>query len=313
MSLAGSAPPAPFLRLAPPYRELVPLLPADVLRWGGEGDGPPRGEALVWDLGAGGWGRCFDAVRSRPGGVALIAILPPSETEENLPRVLDVLERCRPAGILPHHPGPSAEELVTVLRSPPEDLHVRFGDYLHWRGIRVDPDTRRLVRKTVELSEELRSVTALSRSIYLSRRALGRRFLTRGLPVPSHLLQFARTLRASIRLQSSSDSLFAIACDLGYPDGFSLSNQMMRLIGVRPSDVRDRFGWEWIVELWLQREAEAGALPGWLESDRRSRERARIRPQRVAEPVSLARRTPAPARSGAPVLAIGRRSPVPDA
>lgn len=280
-------PEAPFLRLAPPYEELLPLLPCEVDAWGE--DHVPRGEALVWDLSRGSWGRCFDAVRSRPGGVALIALLPPAEEGKDLSRILDVLERCHPCGVIPHHPEPSTEDLVVVLRQPPEELHLRFADYLHWRGIRVDPETRRLVRRAVELSSELRSVSALSRSVYLSRRALGRRFLTRGLPVPSHLLQFSRILRAAIRLQSSDESLFSIACDLGYPDGFSLSNQMMRLVGVRPSVIRDRYGWEWLVEMWLRREAHAGSLPDWLEADRRRRARHRGTPRKVAEPESLGR------------------------
>lgn len=110
------------------------------------------------------------------------------------------------------------------------------------------------------MSAELRTVSALSRSLYLSRRALGRRFLGRGLPVPSHWLHFARVLRGAIRLQNSDDSLFSVAAQLGYTDGFALSNQMKRLTGVRPSTARERLGWEWLVEAWLCREARDGAL-----------------------------------------------------
>lgn len=110
------------------------------------------------------------------------------------------------------------------------------------------------------MSAELRTVSALSRSLYLSRRALGRRFLSRGLPVPSHWLHFARVLRAAIQLQNSDDSLFSVASQLGYTDGFALSNQMKRLTGVRPSTARERLGWEWLVEAWLRTEARDGAL-----------------------------------------------------
>ena len=64
----------------------------------------------------------------------------------------------------------------------------------------------------------------------------------------------------AIRLQNSDETLFSIGYELGYPDGFSLSNQMNRLLGVRPSDARRYLGWEWILEAWLRREAATGGL-----------------------------------------------------
>ena len=84
--------------------------------------------------------------------------------------------------------------------------------------------------------------------------------MTRGLPVPSHWIHFGRVLRAALHLQKNNANLYSIACHLGYPDGFSLSNQMMRLTNLRPSLLRECFGWEWIVEAWLHTEALAGNL-----------------------------------------------------
>jgi len=130
----------------------------------------------------------------------------------------------------------------------------------------VDLDTRRLIRKTLELSGELRTVSGLARALYMSRRALGRRFMTRGLPVPSHWLHFGRILRGAVRLQDPRANLFGIGFDLGYPDGFAFSNQMKRLTGLRPSIMRECFGWEWIVESWLKKEAENGCLSPRLKS-----------------------------------------------
>jgi AraC-like DNA-binding protein len=121
-------------------------------------------------------------------------------------------------------------------------------------------DARRLIRKTVELSLELHTVTALARSLYLSRRALGRRFLSRGLPVPSHWLHFGRILRAALRLQNTDETLASAAYHFGYPDAFAFSNQMYRLTGVRPSEARRCLGWEWLVEAWLQTERGTGGL-----------------------------------------------------
>jgi AraC-like DNA-binding protein len=242
---------------APPYRWLEslaePAPPSASLR-------TIPGAALVWCLEEGDWGRSFDVVRTRPGGVALIVVLPRAEDVAQDRDVLRVVELCRPHSILPYHPEPNPDDLRSLLRRAAEDLSIEVTDYLTWRGIVVDGDTRRLIRRTIEVAGEIRSVSALSRMLYLSRRALGRRFLSRGLPVPSHWLHFGRILRATLRLQATDETLFTIACDLGYPDGFALSNQMHRLIGIRPTVARECLGWEWVMESWLKKEAEVGGL-----------------------------------------------------
>lgn len=246
-----------FYLLMPPYDALIHstgrLLPTAE-------PNPPRGVALVWDLSVRAPRTAAQSVAERPGGIALIVVLPPANELGPDSGLLEIVERCRPQSILPFHPTLDAHDLALVLRRQPVDLPVEFTDYLAWRGIRLDGDTRHIIRRTVDLSDHVRTVTGLARAVYLSRRALGRRFLSRGLPVPSHWLHFARVLRAAIRLQNGSDSLFTVACDLGYPDGFALSNQMMRLVGIRPSTARSCLGWEWILESWLQREVAEGSL-----------------------------------------------------
>lgn len=248
---------SPLWMLCPPYRDLLPMKHLDAL------EAQPRltrGTAVVWQLRAGRWGRTFQLVRDRPPGVALIMILPPAGSLDSVSRLLEAAEQCRPHSVLPHHPNPTAGDLTTTLRRFPEDLPSEFMDYLTWRGLGVDQDTRRIVRKMVDLSVELKSVSGIARALYMSRRTLGRRFRKRGLPVPSHVLHFARLLRASLALQTTSRTLFEIGCELGYPDGFSLSNQMVRLTGLRPRTVRKKVGWEWIVEAWLQQEASEGSI-----------------------------------------------------
>jgi AraC-like DNA-binding protein len=191
------------------------------------------------------------------------------------------LHQLRPHGILPYHPIPAAFDLSQVLRRPPVDLAGEVTDYLRWRGLGIDRDTIHLIRRILDLSGELRSISAVSRSMYLSRRALGRRLTIKGLPVPSHWLQVGRLLRVAIRLQNSEATVSSVAFEHGYPDGFSLSNQMERLMGHRPSRVRSRLGWEWLVESWLRQEAEAGRLrPTLVRPDRDERE---------AEPLAMSR------------------------
>lgn len=218
------------------------------------------GSVLVWHLRNGPVAQDAEIVRERPGGLPLIVVLPQEPAAVRDPSFLRVLESVRPLGILPYQETPSTDDLLAVVRRPPSDLAAEVTDYLAWRGIPLDRETARLIRKTLAMSAELRSISALSRSLYLSRRALGRRFLSRGLPVASHWLQFGRILRVTIRLQNSEDSVLAVGYELGYPDGFSLSNQMYRLTGYRPVEARQYLGWEWVLEAWLRREADSGGL-----------------------------------------------------
>jgi AraC-like DNA-binding protein len=252
-----------YFALFPPYAEVEPVshptdLPSEPL--------PPRGAALIWNLYMGDWGSGSREVRHRPAGVALFILLPPATKMDEADGLLALMEACRPHSILPHMEELNPQELVAYLRRFPADLPLEVTDFLAWRGIEFDTDTRRLIRKTLELSGELRTVSGLARSLYMSRRALGRRFTTRGLPVPSHWLHFGRILRASIRLQNPDSTLYSVACELGYPDGFSLSNQMSRITGLRPSLMRECFGWEWIVEAWIREEAVAGNLSPTLRN-----------------------------------------------
>lgn len=252
--------PLPLSLFIPPYHRLVPL------RWDDRRLAQPSspGTGLLWQLGFGSWSGVFKVVRRRPPGMALIVILPATVDLDSQPQLLRVVEACRPHSILPFHREPNVEDLTALLRRQPEDLSVEIMDYLQWRGISVDIEVRRLIRKTIDLSSELRSVTALARSLYLSRRALGRRFLMNGLPVPSHWLHFGRVLRASLLLQGSGVTLAEAASKFGYPDGFALSNQMHRLLGVRPSDARRYLGWDWLVEAWIHTEAASGGFSSHL-------------------------------------------------
>lgn len=240
-----------------PYASLQPLTkgPAELRQRGRE-----PGAALVWMMAAGRHPITVDMIADRPGGLALLVVLPPGAEITSDADVIASVDRCRPLGILPFHPRPDAADLAQVLRRPPVDLGADVTDYLTWRGLGVDRETAHVIRRIVDLSCELRSVSAVSRSLYLSRRALGRRLMSRGLPVPSHWLQAGRLLRVASRLQNSDATVSSIAVDVGYPDGFSVSNQMERLFGCRPSEVRTRLGWEWLLEAWLRQEAEHGAL-----------------------------------------------------
>ena len=245
---------------APPYSELTPLEGPTVKPAQLRAHCQAPGSALIWRLVGPPSESELRVVACRPGGASLIAVLPDPTRLQRIEAIKQSVALVRPHGVLPSHLGPALPALRQVLRRPPDDLASDFTDYLRWRGIMLDGETRRVVRQIVDLSEQLRSISAVARSLFLSRRALGRRFMRHGLPVPSHWLQLARILRVAIRLQNSAATVSSLAYEAGYPDGFSLSNQMHRLLGYRPSEIRGYLGWEWIVETWLRQEAAGGSL-----------------------------------------------------
>ncbi len=245
-----------FFLFRPPYAELEAVQRPDRL---------PRsmgtsGAALVWCMASPDRNQEIQAARGRCPGLSLIAILPPADTVTRRDQIFRMIELCRPVSVMPYHEEPHRDDLHALLSAPPADLAAAAVDFIRWRGITLDLEIRRLVRRTLELSADLRSVNALARGVYLSRRALGRRFTTCGLPVPSHWLHMGRVLRAVIRLQEPGSTLAQVAYGLGYPDAFSLSNQLKRLTGVRPSEARTRRGWEWLLESWVQKEVATGGF-----------------------------------------------------
>ena len=239
---------------SPPYDRFVPAVDeALVTRT------PACGNALVWWLvdgraQEGEWERLM----ARPPSLPLLVLLP-AATE--IGRTLPLLNRVTallPRSVLPAPYLGSPEYLRRILASPPRSLSEAATRYLKRRGVIRDDLAEREVRRILELAPETASVTKLSRRVYASRRTLGRHFAVARLPVPSHWLQFARLLHITVQLQNDRSAVFRIATRAGYPDGFTMSNQMKRLIGYRPTEVRAWLGWEWVIEAWLLREHASG-------------------------------------------------------
>ena len=250
--------------LGPPYRRLTHVDPEDP-RQPCEG-----GWIMTWHLGSPRWKEGASLAKHRRAGVSLAIVLPDGQDRGSVVRVLRAIEQSRPHAVLPYHEELAAREVAAVVKQEPSCLATSVADYLEWRGFDLDPTTRSIIRRTIHLSTQVHTIEALARNLYMSRRALGRRLVGSSLPVPSRWLHIARVLRATIKLQNSSSSLFSVAVSLGYSDGFSLSNQMHRLCGIRPLDARERLGWEWVFETWLAREAAAGSITARVVSRRPS-------------------------------------------
>jgi AraC-like DNA-binding protein len=233
----------------PPYASLAPCTPESAYDIS-------RGHALVWHLREAATQRSeYQWLAARPNRVPLFVVLPPADAIEPILPIIPHLKDLNARGVLPNGPLHSIEPLRMLLRHAPRDLPSVMVSYFTRRGLLTDTKTRGLVMKIFELAPTVTSISALSKRLYTSRRTLGRFFEDRGLPVPSHWLQFARLLYVATKLQANEDvPVFRIATQFGYPDGFTMSNQMKRLVGCRPTEVRENLGYEWFVEEWLEME-----------------------------------------------------------
>jgi AraC-like DNA-binding protein len=235
--------------VTPPYQVLEPI----AVGW--KPHERPRGVAIIWDL-------CEEAlmrgelewILTRPRGVGLIIVLPPAEEIGGIARCIPRLSNTFPRAVLPAGPLAKLPALYRALSLMPRNLPVAVTEYLARHSLVHDRDVLTEIRRIFELAPRTPTIALLCRQLYTSRRTLGRHFEACQLPVPSHWLQFARLLHVILRAQSETTAIFRLATRAGYPDGFTLSNQMRRLVGWRPSELRSVYGFEWILEEWLARE-----------------------------------------------------------
>lgn len=196
----------------------------------------------------------YSIALERPWFVPLVVILPSAADSWQLREVLRSLPSLEPRCVLPTRALATPSQLRAILSQPPANPGSAVADYLQRRGLLTEKRLYNDFIQAIDGCRNSKTVQDIARSLYISRRTLGRRFLNGGLPKPSHVLQFGRLLRAVLKLHSDNRPIARIALDSGYPDGFTLSNQMVRLTGKRPSEVRRRLGWEWVLEAWLRRE-----------------------------------------------------------
>ena len=240
--------------LLPPYERFTQI--ADVSSC------PQRGVAVLWKIAD---AKAQEPERewlmARPASVSLIIVLPPAWAIRSvLPLVRDA-NMLRPRGVLPNGGVSSPEPVRLLLGSAPRDLGAMSTSHLSERGLLRSHRMRGLVKRIFDMAPTVPSISRLSRKLYTSRRTLGRAFEAEGLPVPSHWLQLARLMYVSAIIQEKRDMPIArAAAHVGYPDGFTMSNQMKRLIGCRPSEVRENLGLAWILEDWIYQERIAGRM-----------------------------------------------------
>lgn len=237
----------------PPYQELMPCTARTIAEltqyqmW--------KGKVVVWQLNGGAHQEAeYEALRARTPALPVIILLPPPSELRKILELLPLLRLVGPRSILPHGFVDSSHRLRQALASPPGSVATAFIELVQRLDLTHDRKVLRELHRIIELSASTRSIAMLSRRMYTSRRTLGRHFEAAGIPVPSHCLHFGRLLHVGLQLQSTDTAMFRIAGQYGYPDGFTMSNQMKRLIGHRPTQVRRLLGWEWLVEAWIRKE-----------------------------------------------------------
>jgi AraC-like DNA-binding protein len=233
----------------PPYRS------CEVIEPGWQPTEPAPGAAVVWfmSLETSGYAE-LDWLWDRPRTLPFFVVLPEPEDVPPLAGLLRSLPELGPRGVLPSVATGTMTALRTLLATPPRSLSQAAADLLAELGRIPDAETRERVQVIFARAPHTTSIDQLSAALCQSRRTLGRFFAERGLPVPSHWLQFARILHVSLQLQNTRTNINRVSSRFGYPDGFTMSNSMRRLTGYRPSFVREHLGWEWIVAAWLRSE-----------------------------------------------------------
>lgn len=196
----------------------------------------------------------LDWVRARPHWLPLFVVLPDPDDILPIASILRHISDLRPRAVIPSAGRGLSEVLQTLLAAPPHALPPLVADQLEKAGMIPDARTRSLVQDIFLAAPQVSSIEELANKTCQSRRTLGRFFHNRGLPVPSHWLQFARILHVAIQMQSTRFNINRVATRFGYTDGFTMSNSMKRLTGYRPSFVREHLGWEWIIEVWIRGE-----------------------------------------------------------
>lgn len=278
---------------APPYFELIPATHL------AQRERPPRGIFLLWDLRhMSDFATAAERVARRPHGMELIIVLPPAHQMDRIRDLFEGLIEFRPCAMLPASLN-SSERLRQMLRNLPRRPHQEFVDYVKRRGLICDDRARVEIGRLFSEARVVHSVALLARRMASSRRTLGRHFAEAGLPAPSRWLQFARLLYASLHLQRNRCSIGRAAAEMGYPDPFTMSNQMKRLTGLRPSEVKSRYGWTWIIECWILEEARRGGFD-------RERYRRALGEYVITPAPVVANNTWPPAVSGRPVWSPSR-------
>lgn len=244
---ATTSQPAIF-HLAPPYER-----PARWRQVSGEAEGLPAGTVLLIELASEprDWSTLQTTMRRLRAEAPLLPIALRID-----PLRVNVLNAAIQIAQMPVRAVIGDEDCSRALRrqlTRPADLPGDVVDWLTLRGIRLTPSLKHLLHGIFALAPHSPAVAPLLVRIGTSESSARFRLQKKCLPPPGRWLQAARALNAALHLQSRPDrALLPLALSLGYADHSALSHLLGRAFGVRPAEIRERLGWEWLLDRWLR-------------------------------------------------------------
>lgn len=241
MSVLGSQ----LSYILPPYRQLIPIAVREVPRL------TSCGTALFWSVGSDSDDDMFTALQRRYMAVPLIVTLPAPHERARCKQLIDGIPLLYPRAILDERI--TLESAVRRLARRPERLSRAVLEFLDRTDVYIPERVRMHIRQMLDHAAYTTSVRGVTARLNTSRRTLGRDFSGASLPPARDWLAFARLLHVVCELQESGSTIQRVACKFGYPDPYTLSNQMLHTLGVRPTQARGILGWEWVVLRWVHR------------------------------------------------------------
>jgi AraC-like DNA-binding protein len=244
----SAAPPAVVYQLAPPYHR--PIRCREV---SGEYGDLPAGSVLMVEVSSEprDWGVLHGTLRRLRTEAPLCPLALRID-----PLRVNVLNAAIRIAQMPVRAVIGDDDYPRALRrqlTRPADLPGDVVEWLTLRGIRLTPSIRHLLHGIFALAPHSPTVAPLLVRIGTSESSARFRLQKKCLPPPGRWLQAARALNAALHLQSRPDrALLPLALSLGYADHSALSHLLGRAFGVRPAEIRERLGWEWLLDRWLR-------------------------------------------------------------
>ncbi len=119
-------------------------------------------------------------------------------------------------------------------------------------GADLPPLVRDAYRWAVEHADSRPQVSELAAALSVSHRNLVREVRASGLGSPRTLLLWGRLIRAAHLLERPGETVESVAFHLGYSAGGALGKALKRQMGCSPSELLERGGLAWALEVFLR-------------------------------------------------------------
>jgi AraC-like DNA-binding protein len=123
----------------------------------------------------------------------------------------------------------------------------------------VPPEARVLIEFCMEHARSAPTVAEIASELGVHRKTLVNWMMQAHLPTPSAVTAWCRILLAARRLDEPGRSVEHVALDLGFGSASELRNMLRRYTGLRPGEIRERGGFNFVLELFLRE--RAGGVP----------------------------------------------------